>query len=617
MRNKLKNMKIPEKYLDVRTWEPVDTSHLSNKELTDFLCKKEAIDLYFLTSIPIKDICKSSCISPRTLYLLIERCLTFKNRGNIYGYSAIFPYARINNIQQKFDAFISQHRELHDLIVKKFKTYKLNKTTNFRIIHQFVLKWCYQNGITENQYPFTLSDNGYRSLLRYYNEWAKTQDLFEKENFSKMTIKQLPKNCLSPLIEVEIDGHRIDAYFITEFQTPSGTWREAVIERPWILCTIDRSTRCVLGFELVLKSEYDSMDVLSCIEKSVIPITNEKIPGTLSVKTFPNQVFPQIEYALFDELYLDNAKAHLSDSLLNTLIKKMGTKVCFGKVAEPTRRGIIERFFKTLEEKNFHQFPSTTGSSPTDPRRQSPEKKAKQYHISIDDLEKITYLALYEYNNTPHSSLYGNSPLEDFRQKLNSRLYTYLPITLRDGNAFHLLKDSRTVVANNKESYLHINYAGAKYTSQRLNGDKKMIGENLLLQINFKDIRVIKAFYSSGEFYDDLFVEKKWRGRKHDLKERKLINKLSREGEFTQLNQLNILETYDNYLVNKNIITKKTGSRIANIKKTISEESLNKVSDHLAAATDKDNNKRDRHEEDLKNHRKLRGTPVEIKGLNL
>ncbi|WP_438838468.1 hypothetical protein [Streptococcus pluranimalium] len=144
-----------------------------------------------------------------------------------------------------------------------------------------------------------------------------------------------------------------------------------------------------------------------------------------------------------------------------------------------------------------------------------------------------------------------------------------------------------------------------------------MIGENLLLQINFKDVRIIKAFYSSGEYYDDLFVEKKWRGRKHNLKERKLINKLSREGEFTQLNQLNILETYDNYLVNKNIINKKTGSQIANIKKTISKESLNKDSDHLVAATDKDNNKRDRNEEELKNHRKLRGTPIEIKGLNL
>ena len=106
---------------------------------------------------------------------------------------------------------------------------------------------------------------------------------------------------------------------------------------------------------------------------------------------------------------------------------------------------------------------------------------------------------------------------------------------------------------------MHINFAGAKYTSSKLTNDKAMLREKLLLQINFKDIRVIKAFYASGEYYDDLFVEKKWRGRKHNLKERKLINKLSREGQFSQLNQLNILETYDNYLFNKTVVDKKNG----------------------------------------------------------
>lgn len=314
---------------------------------------------------------------------------------------------------------------------------------------------------------------------------------------------------------------------------------------------------------------------------------------------------------------MDNAKAHLADSVLNTLVKKLGVKVCFGKVAEPTRRAIIERFFKTLEERSFHELPSTTGTSPIDPRRHFPEKQAKRYRISVDDLKRITFSAIAEYNNTPHSSLYGNSPLEDFRQKINNRLYTYLPVSLRDGSDFHIIKDSRTVVANNKINYLHINFAGAKYTSSKLTNDKAMLREKLLLQINFKDIRVIKAFYASGEYYDDLFVEKKWRGRKHNLKERKLINKLSREGQFSQLNQLNILETYDNYLFNKTVVDKKTGSKIAELQNRqdnfLDDDPSIKSSIDTNNTTPSDN----KQDDELKTHRRLRTKPIEIKGLNL
>lgn len=619
MRDKLKEMDIPKEYLDVKLWEPVEISNLSDKELNDFLRKKEAIDLYFMTNIPIKEICESCNISTRALYILVERCLTLKSSGNIYGYSAILPYARIKSSHRKFNTFIAQHNELHELMLKKFKAYQVKHTPNFKSIHRSFLRWCYQNDIKENEYPFTLSDKGYRSLLRYYNDWLKNQDFIKEGEVTKIAFEKLPQTSLTPLTEVEIDGHRIDAYFITEFQTPSGTWREAVIERPWILCTIDRSTRCILGFELVLKSEYDSMDLLSCIEKSIIPTDDEDLSKDkeFDINFLPNQLFPDVEYALFDELYLDNAKAHLADSVLNTLVKKLGVKVCFGKVAEPTRRAIIERFFKTLEERSFHELPSTTGISPIDPRRHFPEKQAKRYRISVDDLKRITFSAIAEYNNTPHSSLYGNSPLEDFRQKINNRLYTYLPVSLRDGSDFHIIKDSRTVVANNKINYLHINFAGAKYTSSKLTNDKAMLREKLLLQINFKDIRVIKAFYASGEYYDDLFVEKKWRGRKHNLKERKLINKLSREGQFSQLNQLNILETYDNYLFNKTVVDKKTGSKIAELQNRqdnfLDDDPSIKSSIDTNNTTPSDN----KQDDELKTHRRLRTKPIEIKGLNL
>lgn len=613
MRDKLKKFDIPEKYLNISNWEPISISQMSEAEKEYCLKKQEIIRLYFSTLIPIKKLCEEYQISSRELYLLIDRCLSLKEDGTIYGYSAILPHFRIKKRNvKKFEKFLDEHSVLQELIIKKFEKYKYHQKTNLKLIHKLLLNYCYKQNISVAEYPLNLSDKGYKALLRYYKSWSKEKDKEKTNQIKGLSLEQLATSVDSPLAEVEIDGHRIDAYFITEFQTPSGTWRKAVIERPWVICCIDRSTRCILSYELVLKSGYDSMDLISCLEKALIPQEGFPISENETETMFPNQLFPEVEYALFDELYLDNAKSHLSDLVLNTLVHKIGIKLCFSKVAEPTRRGIIERFFRTLEENSFHNLPSTTGSSPKDSRRNRPEEQARKFCISVQDLENILAKTIKCYNYEPHDALYGNSPIEDFQQKIEGKLYPYLPLALRDGGAFHTISDTRNIVANGVNNYLHINFAGAKYTSAKLLADKILKGKKLILEINLTDIRVIQTFYETGEFYDNLVVEKKWRGRKHSLKERKMINKLALAGKFAYLNQTNLLEAYDNYLFSKTKVSKKQASNIAT--------KLIDRSQNLEAretSLDKKQATEQKYDKDLKKHRKLRGKPFKIKGINL
>lgn len=78
---------------------------------------------------------------------------------------------------------------------------------------------------------------------------------------------------------------------------------------------------------------------------------------------------------------------------------------CFmnlGPVALPMRRGIIERFFKTLEENGFHRLPNTTGSEPKDPRRKDPEQQAIQLNITYEHLKQLIDVLISNYNGTPH-----------------------------------------------------------------------------------------------------------------------------------------------------------------------------------------------------------------------
>ncbi len=63
----------------------------------------------------------------------------------------------------------------------------------------------------------------------------------------------------------------------------------------------------------------------------------------------------------------------------------------FGSVATPETRGIVERFFGTLEENGYHRVPSTTGSNIRDVRRENAEKDAINYNVTFARLFNKLY----------------------------------------------------------------------------------------------------------------------------------------------------------------------------------------------------------------------------------
>ena len=71
-----------------------------------------------------------------------------------------------------------------------------------------------------------------------------------------------------------------------------------------------------------------------------------------------------------------------------------------------------------LEENGFHRLPNTTGSDPTDTKRNKPEEYAIKYRISEWEIEELTTALIAEYNATPHSGLGYLSPLEAMEQRI-------------------------------------------------------------------------------------------------------------------------------------------------------------------------------------------------------
>lgn len=112
----------------------------------------------------------------------------------------------------------------------------------------------------------------------------------------------------------------------------------------------------------------------------------------------------------FDSLFIDNALAHLSDSVCDKLRREAGAAVTYGAVKRPERRGLVEHVFSWMAKEVFHQSRATTGNSPNDTRRIDPEREAVRNKVTLMDIMQATENAVTLWNNRATEANYGCSP---------------------------------------------------------------------------------------------------------------------------------------------------------------------------------------------------------------
>lgn len=562
-------------------WTPVLADNFEKEKKRKFLQRKKAVDLFLQTNESVSYIAEQTGFSERRIYQLLERCFTFKSNGEIYGYEALIPDHRVKEYQRKadykncgfsgaFSKLLSDYPELERCIQQTYFNY--GKKGEYRIskknVHEVFLRKCFDLGITRDDYPFISPDSGKRSISNYISKLEKSYPLeaMKREGDHAYRLLKANKNPISiiditkrPLESVELDGHQVDAFFEIEFQTPYGDYRKIEYRRPWLLCLIDRATRCILGYSLTIEKQYNTQDVLNCIKNSIFPWKPLELT-ILGVRYdnkagFPSGIFEKAAYGVFSEINLDNAKAHLSEELESKLLNTVGCTINFGPVATPTRRPYIERFFKTLEDNVFHRIPSTTGSNSNDPKKsESPIKNAKEYSVKLDSLYQILDVALANYNATPSEALFGSSPLELFESQISDEknqgyIIPKLSDEKRKYHMFFAITIERIVRSNNKQgNFPHISYLNCKYTSSTLLISKHLVGKRVRIIVNANDLREIEVYTLDGLYFGKLQVEKKWRLTPHNITVRKAINKLIRDGKIRAINQIDIVSAYNTYL---------------------------------------------------------------------
>lgn len=594
-----KSFENEESYQSINTndWPRVLIDNLSEENKEIFLVRKKAVDMYF-SNKSMEEILKETKIHRNLVRRLVKRCLEIDSTGMPYGYTALIPYKRLkkynrSNSMEKdfnnhyvgaFSKLLEEHSELEELITKQYLgTYKRGITEHNispNVLHRKFLNKCRSIGIKENEYPFITHDKGRRSLYRYtsnlkniyYHDYTKRHGDDAYKRLTTVGIGEQNSPIITrPFQQVQFDGHKIDMILSIKFKTIEGDIIVKPMRRIWLLAIIDVATRVILGYHLCLSPEYSSSDVLKCIENAILPKDKRKI--TISNLQYPpnggvhSLYIQETKWALWDEFLYDNAKANLAKIVTEKLTKLIKCSVNAGPVATPERRGIIERFFKTLEERGYHRLVSTVGNGPKDPRRKNSEENAITYEISENEIEELTEILIANYNNTPHDGINGFTPLDVMKQRIErGQVPRIMEEYGRKDLAFLSLTVTRKVSGNIKSGHRpYIFYEGVEYRNDVLAKMPDLIGKNLTLLVNINDLRMVKAYLPDGSEFGILTAKGKWSIKPHTLKMRQEINRLKRNKDIHIYSYDDPIEVYHNFLVEKSDKNKSSRNKLATL----------------------------------------------------
>ncbi|WP_010503835.1 hypothetical protein [Paenibacillus elgii] len=601
---------LPEQ-VNPELWPIVDEKMLSNDNLALFQNRKQAVILYFNLELNQEQIHELTGVSPRNLRRLINRCITLDTSGIPWGFRALIPNKStkpysLNLLKQKqnelrktgeFKMLLEKYPAIKELIDDLYlgrnrKT--LEPAMKPKNIHKKFVDACKEHKIPLTQYPFNTERLGIRALYRYLRRlgeqnFGKTSSRYGHDAEQKATKAgkgdQNSPVTLTPYQKVQFDAHRIDGVFAVELKTPEGDSVLKILERFWILTLIDVATRSVIGKTISLNKEYSAADFMLCMRDAIVPHVRPVL--TINGLTFngdggyPSEVYPELQWAVFDVICFDNAKSHLANLVKDRLRNLLGCTTNLGPVDLPMRRGIIERFFQTLEENGFHRLPNTTGSHPNDPRRSKPEEKAIQYKITFDNLKELVEVLISNYNGTPHGGIYHQTPLELLGKRLANGM---IPRQLEESKRSEMLFLQTTIVRTVRGSLKtgkrpYIQYEGVEYRSERLSQSAHLIGKDISLHVNVDDLRTLRAFLPDGSELGYLSATGKWSITPHTLQMRKAINQLvlRRHIHFTQWDDP--IFVYTTYLMNKAIDgKKKDANKLTHVQEIIKDASTSRNS---------------------------------------
>lgn len=596
---------IPEALTQLATWPSVDPNAMSGDDRKQYYQREQAIHAYF-NGEPLASIEKRFNMRRGTLLWFVNRCIAPHADGRIQGFRGLIPLARVKRYVRikpieltserggfvgAFGQLLYRYPNLAGLIERRIANGELrlsntNRLVGLRRTQDAFLTACRELNLTAKDYPLNQDEMAYRSLASFARSRLEARVPLRIHTANQQA-------ALHPFSTVELDGHKLDVRLRVRFTEPSGLAVDIETERLFVIVIIDICTRAVLGWQLVLASEYNRFDVLLAVQNALLPRRKRKvfsIPGLVyeTASGFVSEVCPDAAYACWNVLKFDNARAHLAEDTLASLCEFVGCRTDAGPVGRPTSRPYIERFFRTLTDRLCRRLPGTTGNNHNDTVGHKGKKHPVEHLVTIEELDELLDVTIANYNGTPHDGLNGHTPLEAMQQLLDRQqgALRTLPHHLR--NRIHQLQPvhTSTVRGNPARSVApYISLYGARYSNEVLERTTGLLKTQIRVYMNPDDMREAWAYLPNGAELGRLNVLSGWRYTRHTLRLRQHILRLRRRGKLKFSDEQDPVAVHANAQRAKKRQSRKEATQTAQVAAVMQSTDLSIATNAVASTT--------------------------------
>ena len=382
----------------------------------------------------------------------------------------------------------------------------------------------------KDRYPYTQTTVAYEPLRLYLHR--RIDELQHEKDSKAFTASPVIENSRDyrALKTTQSDEHTLDMTNKVHLQL-NDELIPLRLGRACVLVTIDVDTHCILGYHRALTEHPNQQDMLSLLDNCITPWQPMELttPGLSYMKGagFPSglsDAFP----ITFGTMQLDNALMHRALSVSDFLCDKQGGSLSYGHPATPTVRELVESIFDYIAQKVTHRFASTTGSHPTDKKKESRMNKKKLPTVSLRTLDEALSVVLSEYNVTPQAALGYAKPLDLFRHHCENHFIPYVPELIRQ--QWHPLLSQKVVTIHWSQDGHRAPYINFMYEQYKGSGLWQALPHNkkIIVQFDRRDIRHLHVSTLKGEDLGIINAPLSWQRFAHSLATRRMIHEHSK-----------------------------------------------------------------------------------------
>lgn len=496
----------------------------------------------------LKDVAAEYQCTAANITKLMNRCFILVN-GEYALTSALIPFQRLKEAERKAPLPTLQNKsgansalrglfsrlpmlkiDLDEMIIARLKDQSTAGPVSAAAFHgrfKFLLgeeKW------PRDHYPYTTLDCAYESIRQYL---LRRTDELKLERLGHKAQRQsylLARKLHHPRVldRIQIDSQDIDFrgrldVLLNDQLIPLR------LARANLYVARDVATDAALGYTFIYSEKPNRWDVLKLIAHCTHPwepmdLTTPGLayePGACLPSGLPQK--PTIT---FNTLELDNAWVHHAHLLESTLCERCATTLSFGRPKTPETRNWVEHAFDTLNRHVSHRIPSTTGSSVTDPIKESSNNQRQPPRFTWRMFEEAIDIELTSHNLKPQAGRLGGAcPLNLFQEQVNNHWTPYVPSAHRSNLRPFQLSQIVEVKSRKGSVLRHINLDSVHYSCRTLS---KLTIQNRLLEIRYdwRDLRQLQAYDMQGHYLGTLHAPRSWQSYPHSKATRAYINRL-------------------------------------------------------------------------------------------